>query len=249
MSAADQIDRTQFPKQEWLYPDTTKDFQRLPFEYRGFCSYSIAVFDRLLLPSNPHIGVFLHRERYYCFSSKQAAEAFAANPDSYIFDIIEAAKKSPELIQLLELHSQFAAMSPHSQGVSTGRMIEKPVTKCDAGVQTEVHPIESNIVKSYEWNEWELRRKAIKLANLRQKVTHSVQTDLSHFRRDVDTQVYLPKQVETQTKRVKHTSVPQPARFIAGLRGDAGANQPTTVDLTLSIHTHNIAEDYEPKKH
>jgi hypothetical protein len=69
------------------------------------------------------------------------------------------------LIQLLELHSQFAAMSPHSQGVSTGRMIEKPVTKCDAGVQTEVHPIESNIVKSYEWNEWELRRKAIKLVS------------------------------------------------------------------------------------
>ena len=44
-------------------------------------------------------------------------------------------------------------------------MIEKPITKCDMGVQTEVHPIESNIVKSYEWNEWELRRKAIKLVS------------------------------------------------------------------------------------
>ena len=99
-------------------------------------------------------------------------------------------------------------------------------------------------------------------------MTHSVQTELSHYRRDVDTQVYLPKyemsysselsclmctlsyrQAETQTKRVKHTSVPQPSRFIAGLRGDGGANRATTVDLTLSIRTHNIAEDYEPKKH
>ena len=44
-------------------------------------------------------------------------------------------------------------------------MIEKPITKCDMGIQTEVHPIESNIVKSYEWNEWELRRKAIKLVS------------------------------------------------------------------------------------
>ena len=30
-------------------------------------------------------------------------------------------------------------------------------------------------------------------ANLRQKVTHSVQTELSHYKRDNDTQVYLPR--------------------------------------------------------
>jgi len=42
-------------------------------------------------------------------------------------------------------------------------MIEKPVTKCDSASQTDTHILESNIVKSYEWNEWELRRKAIKL--------------------------------------------------------------------------------------
>lgn len=44
-------------------------------------------------------------------------------------------------------------------------MIEKPVTKCDSGTQTDTHFMESNIVKSYEWNEWELRRKAIKLVS------------------------------------------------------------------------------------
>lgn len=44
-----------------------------------------------------------------------------------------------------------------------GKMVEKPVTKCDTGTQTDTHFMESNIVKSYEWNEWELRRKAIRL--------------------------------------------------------------------------------------
>ena len=44
-------------------------------------------------------------------------------------------------------------------------MIEKPVTKCDSGTQTDTHLLETNIVKSYEWNEWELRRKAIKLVH------------------------------------------------------------------------------------
>jgi len=44
-------------------------------------------------------------------------------------------------------------------------MIEVPVTKCDSGTQTDTHFMDSNIVKSYEWNEWELRRKALKLVS------------------------------------------------------------------------------------
>ena len=47
-----------------------------------------------------------------------------------------------------------------------GGLIEAPVVKADAGTQTDTHFMESNIVKSYEWNEWELRRKAIKLVTL-----------------------------------------------------------------------------------
>lgn len=35
----------------------------------------------------------------------------------------------------------------------------------DCGAQTELHPVESNIDRSYEWNEWQLRRKAIKLVS------------------------------------------------------------------------------------
>lgn len=29
--------------------------------------------------------------------------------------------------------------------------------------QTDTHILDYNIVKTYEWNEWELRRKAIKM--------------------------------------------------------------------------------------
>ncbi|MEQ2176010.1 hypothetical protein GOODEAATRI_023757, partial [Goodea atripinnis] len=38
-----------------------------------------------------------------------------------------------------------------------------PITKQEIGIQTDTHPIDTYIDKSYEWNEWELRRKAIKL--------------------------------------------------------------------------------------
>jgi len=49
------------------------------------------------------------------------------------------------------------------QSKEQSKMIEKPKTKCDSGTQTDTHILEGNIVKNYEWNEWELRRKAIKL--------------------------------------------------------------------------------------
>lgn len=100
------------------------------------------------------------------------------------------AKQSPELIQLLEMHNQFTTVTHHGEQT---KFIQKPIIKTDMGTQTDTHILESNIVKSYEWNEWELRRKALKLANLRNKITHSQQTDLSNFRRENITQTWLPK--------------------------------------------------------
>ncbi|CAI8057964.1 Cilia- and flagella-associated protein 206 [Geodia barretti] len=134
------------------------------------------------------------------------------------------------------MHTHFSIGSASFQGGREG-VLHRPVTKCDTGTQTDTHFMESNIVRSYEWNEWELRRKAIKLANLRQKVTHSVQTELSHYKRDNDTQVYLPRESACQTKRDAGTSVPRPSVYLAGLRGQG--TKPTTVDLTLPVDTHN----------
>lgn len=39
----------------------------------------------------------------------------------------------------------------------------KPPLKRESGTQTDTHILPPTIVRSYEWNEWELRRKAIKL--------------------------------------------------------------------------------------
>ena len=36
------------------------------------------------------------------------------NPEWFIQQVAECAKKSPELIQLLELHHQFATITPYS---------------------------------------------------------------------------------------------------------------------------------------
>ena len=82
---------------------------------KGFCAWTIVEQDRLLVPSNPDIGVLSLNDCYYAFSSADAAYDFASNPEEFIDKVAERAKKSPELIQLLELHKQFAAITPYAK--------------------------------------------------------------------------------------------------------------------------------------
>lgn len=220
---------------QWLFPESTSNFSKLIIEFRGFCGVTLSVSDGLLLLGNPNIGVAKYKECYYTFASKEAGLAFAKDPEKFIICVGEIAKYHPELIQLLQLQNQFSTITP--QGKTSIGSHQKVTIKCDSGTQTDTHFMESNIVKSYEWNEWELRRKAIKLANLRQKLTHSTQSNRSNFRRDSATQVYLPKTKEVQTKSEHYSNIPKPQVYIAGLRG-CKTGEPTKmekIDLTLHV--------------
>ncbi|XP_074720835.1 cilia- and flagella-associated protein 206 isoform X2 [Strix uralensis] len=229
------VNVSDFKNKEWLFPETADNFDQLLIQYHGFCAHAIGV-KGLTLPGNPAIGILKHKERYYVFSSKEAAYIFAQDPDKFIQLNAEKAKEHAELIQLLELRHQFEYLAPYAQARNTDKCLMKPTIKCDNSTQTDTHILPPTIVTSYEWNEWELRRKAIKLANLRRKLTHATQTDLSHMRRQNSTQVYLPKDVSTQTKRDNSSNVPRPQIFLEGLQG---GSSPTThmvrVDLTRAV--------------
>ncbi|XP_028858799.1 cilia- and flagella-associated protein 206-like isoform X2 [Denticeps clupeoides] len=231
--SGDQIDPSEFKSQEWFVPETPADSEKLQLQYKGACCYSLVENDGLFVYGNPNIGVLKHKEKYYAFSSKAAALAFASKPDQYIAQIVERARRSPELIQLLELQQHFVSVIPYS--ASGEGLLVKPFLKSDAGTQTDTHLVESNIVKSYEWNEWELRRKAIQMANLRKKVTRSAQTNLSHMRRDNATQTYLPKDAACQTKKDSSSNVPNPLIYLAGLRGKPGPTNMIKIDLTRPV--------------
>lgn len=41
--------------------------------------------------------------------------------------------------------------------------VVKSSTKCESATQTDVHPVATNVVADYQWNEWELRKKAIQM--------------------------------------------------------------------------------------
>nr|XP_020734793.1 cilia- and flagella-associated protein 206 isoform X3 [Odocoileus virginianus texanus] len=232
----DRVNAADFKKLEWLFPETTANFDKLLIQYRGFCAYTFATTDGLLLPGNPSIGILKYKDKYYTFNTRDAAYSFAENPENYIDIIREKAKKNAELIQLLELHQQFETLIQYSQTKGVDKRYIKPITKCETGTQTDTHLLPPTIVRSYEWNEWELRRKAIKLANLRRKVTHSVQTDHSHMRRENCSQVYRSKTVGTQSLRDGCSRVPRPQIYIAGLRGgQTKATHGVRVNLTRAV--------------
>lgn len=69
----------------------------------------------------------------------------------------------------------------------------------DKGVETPTHFVQKNMDPNYCWNEWELRKKAIQMANIRKTQTRGDQTILSNFRVDSDTQTYLKKDATTNT--------------------------------------------------
>lgn len=89
----------------------------------------------------------------------------------------------------------------------------------DAAVETPVHFVERHVDPHYRWNEWDLRRQALQIMNLRGCKTQSAQTDASHFRRDNATQVYEPREMGTQTGISVATNTMRTVRYVTGLRG------------------------------
>ena len=57
--------------------------ERLISDYlclQGFCGWFLVKYDRFLMPAVPSIGVLHYDDKYYAFSSKEAAYEFAADP-------------------------------------------------------------------------------------------------------------------------------------------------------------------------
>ena len=73
------------------------------------------------------------------------------------------------------------------------RLLGQKAMTTEIATQVDTHIVDAHIDPKYRWNEWELRRQALLLVNLKTKKTHSAQTDTSHFRRESETQHYPQK--------------------------------------------------------
>ena len=81
----------------------------------------------------------------------------------------------------------FPPLKQPQQGAATQTPTHFPAASSSSGES------ESGGLQSLHWNEWEMRRRAIQMADMRSKTTNNTQTDKSHFRRDNGSQYTLPR--------------------------------------------------------
>eukprot|EP00981_Chlorochromonas_danica_P003604 scaffold667_cov168-Ochromonas_danica.AAC.11 len=218
-----------------LSVEDTPDFMLLPLEFQGFCPWTVVEAKGLLIPGKPSLGIVRFENQYYVFDHVAGQKAFMKNPEKYLRAIRERALRCPEYIHLLRLHKWFPTASIarllQKQEMDINNQTGQPFTK-DAATETPTHFIESYIDLNYHWNEWELRRRALKIVNLKNCKTTAQQTDLSHFRRDNETQVFVSKTSGTQTKRDKGTNPPIVTTYVQGLRGQVIAEEKESKDTS-----------------
>ncbi|PRD32387.1 UNVERIFIED_CONTAM: Cilia- and flagella-associated protein [Trichonephila clavipes] len=157
----------------------------------------------ILMPCNREIGIVMYNNSCYGFSNQDVMDSFRKQPAKYVASVIDCMIKIPQLIFTLQMEEKFDF--PVINNCKSKQKL--PVFIADRSVQTVVHPVEENIDYTYNWNQWSLRKQALKYADISNKKTHSTQTDLSYFRRENYSQVYLPKDQFTQTKKDGSTNI------------------------------------------
>mmetsp|Transcript_35941 Transcript_35941/g.43292 ORF Transcript_35941/g.43292 Transcript_35941/m.43292 type:complete len:578 (-) Transcript_35941:252-1985(-) len=154
-----------------LQHGTTPDFENAILELQGFCPISITQ-NGMAVPGKPEHGIVSFKGRNYVFADEEAMRSFLYDPSTYLQKVVETAKEKPELINLLHLKEQFPNFFFTKDFVTKNNLMRK----IEAETQTPVHFTESYIDPLYSWNEWDLRREVIKLANIRRCKTSSQQT-------------------------------------------------------------------------
>jgi hypothetical protein len=220
--------------------ETTPDFLLLPLELQGYCPWTIIHARGLLIPGQPKLGVVRYNSQYFVFDHAIGIKAFVNDPEFYLQKIKERAIRSPEFIHLLRLQKWFpktsiARLLENPDNNDTTLLSNSKPNMKDVGTSTPTHFLESYIDLNYYWNEWEMRRNALKIINLKNCLTTSSQTDSSHFRRENTTQVYLPKENDTQTRRDKGINPPKVTSYVAGLRGKVNATKNMPISKFMKV--------------
>ncbi|XP_011878807.1 PREDICTED: UPF0704 protein C6orf165 homolog [Vollenhovia emeryi] len=204
------------------YPNVTKDFEKINLEFLGFCAWTFATGKGALVPGNPNNGVAKWRGKHYAFKSSEVAAKFGEDPDRYVYDALNFVRNHAEYIHLFQLHEEIEAMQSQEELTEEGLRLK---IRHDQKVQTDVHILPPYIDKDYTSSVWELKRRALRLANISRCVTRSTQTFNSHFRYGVYVQASLPQDKEVQTRRDSCTNTKKLMTFIFGLRGRRDDNQ------------------------
>ncbi len=137
----------------------------LILQFSGFCINSFVYGSGLPVLPNPNLGVFLWTDFKLMFATPEDAKDFSKNPDRCLRRAARIAQRWPELIILLNIEHLVYHPSNLRWSDDSKTFFNFVVSK-NTGMQCEIHPMPSNIVENYTWNEWELRRRGIILVRV-----------------------------------------------------------------------------------
>ncbi|CAO1390286.1 unnamed protein product [Diamesa tonsa] len=194
-------------KSKLQFTSTSCSFSNLSIiEYLGFCSFILAE-SKILIPSIPDMGVVLwQKKKLFAFYSLEAAELFIAKPDKCIKKVLESLKSNIQLIMFFNIYNDIKMAKNCIVNMNSMDNTFATTNKdsyVDKEIQTELHPIASNVDVKNVSNLWDFRRKAIELANLRRKKTTSAQTSMSYHKLEIGMQSVELRQKELQTNSNK----------------------------------------------
>jgi len=204
-----------------LLPNNTAEFADIKLDYKGFCIVTLLIHNGLLVEGTPNI-VAKFKEKHLVFVDQTAANKFIENPMGFLQELNSYVKKNPHLINLLNMNEEFPQgnLSLMFRDKDNNNFKYKSSSvMVDKTMQTVVHVYEDGLIDpNYVWNEWELKKQAIQLADIMKKKTVSCQTVLSHYRRDNETQVYPPKQTGVNTTVTKGTNLSIEKAYVSDIR-------------------------------
>lgn len=195
----------------------TPEFFQTHLDFSGFSIVSLVKYDGLLVSGKHQYGVFKYEDLMLVFYSHDEIRKFIERPDYYLTELYSLCRKYPALIFLLKVEDYF-----RSKGLKLLEVSEdtKDATKVqlDKSCDTPVHFIGKYFDHSYFWNEWELRKKAIQMANIRNMTTKGSQTSDSIFKVHNETQVWLKRDNATMTGIDNGNNPIRPRNYITELR-------------------------------
>jgi Domain of unknown function len=205
----------------FIEPKNTPEFMQTPLDLSGFSL--VGLVDNYILNSGKHsLGVFKYKDFMLVFKNHIEISLFLENPNRYLEGLYIMCRKNPALILLLGQEEYFRQRGLRLLDIKE-YLKDSATTLQDSETQTEIHVSDEqgrkgHIDHNYFWNEWELRKQAIKMANIRNMTTKASQTNDSIFKVENETQVWLKKEATTMTGIEKGTNPIRPRNYITELR-------------------------------
>ncbi len=201
----------------YIEPKHTPEFLQIPLDILGFCIVTLVENKGLLMPGQHTFGVFRYKEDSFVFRNVEEAKKFIERPGFYIDEFYRMCREYPQLILLLRVDDYFKDLGltlihidPEQKGQATKIML-------DSGNMTMEH-YDKYFDHNYCWNEWELRRKAIQMANIRNMTTKGTQTADSIYHVENMSQVWLMKDATSQTGIKNGNNPIRPRNYVTDLR-------------------------------